>query len=613
MSTGCSRSARASTPAAVRPGSDASGSSSTSTCDELRLVPQEYIDAGDRSGHQPPPPRARQGKRRRDGPGALPPGRSTFRDGRMVRIEYFAEWSEALAAAGLRSSRPLRTAPARNAGRCGVLRGNRVIGLPRFELGTSPTRTERATRLRHSPTGPSLALPYSSCVSARARRVAAAAAVFLVVAGCTSGDDESDSASAEATSPASGDAASTGPPPRPPGRPRPRCASCAWAASTSRPTSRLRAATGAGSWWSAPGRIRVVSGGRVLGTPFLDISDLVTTGGRERAPLDGVRARLRPLRALLRLLHGLGRLHPDRPVPARRRQAQTVPTAARARLVMRVPHHRFNHKGGQLQFGPDGKLYAGFGDGGGGGDPDRNGQNLSRQLAKLIRISPRAGGGYSVPKDNPFRGRSGALPNIYAYGLRNPYRFSFDRLHRQPRRSATWARTRSRRSTSSRTGADAGVRRAAATTSAGASSRGSAATGEGSAPGARPPAITHQHSDGYCSITGGYVIRDRAMGAASTASTCTATTASPTCAVASLRARNAPSRALSAQVSEPGLVRRGRPRPCLRDLARRPRVPAGRALKSAARRRPARPRPATRARAAPRRPPSPSAEGRSRR
>ena len=97
------------------------------------------------------------------------------------------------------------------------------------------------------------------------------------------------------------------------------------------------------------------------------------------------------------------------------------------RLVLRVPHHRFNHKGGQLQFGPDGKLYAGFGDGGGGGDPDGNGQNLGRQLAKLIRIAPRAGGGYSVPKDNPFRGRAGALPNIYAYGLRNPYRFSFDR------------------------------------------------------------------------------------------------------------------------------------------------------------------------------------------
>ena len=97
------------------------------------------------------------------------------------------------------------------------------------------------------------------------------------------------------------------------------------------------------------------------------------------------------------------------------------------RSVIRVPHHRFNHKGGQLQVGPDGMLYAGFGDGGAGGDPDENAQNLGRMLGKMIRIDPRPNGGYSIPPDNPFRNRSGALPEIYAYGLRNPYRFSFDR------------------------------------------------------------------------------------------------------------------------------------------------------------------------------------------
>ena len=99
----------------------------------------------------------------------------------------------------------------------------------------------------------------------------------------------------------------------------------------------------------------------------------------------------------------------------------------RARSVIRVPHQRSNHKGGQLQVGPDGMLYAGFGDGGGGGDPDENAQDLGRMLGKLIRIDPRANGGYSIPADNPFRGRSGARGEIYAYGLRNPYRFSFDR------------------------------------------------------------------------------------------------------------------------------------------------------------------------------------------
>ena len=106
---------------------------------------------------------------------------------------------------------------------------------------------------------------------------------------------------------------------------------------------------------------------------------------------------------------------PDRADPASRRS------------VMRVPHHRANHKGGQLQFGPDGMLYAGFGDGGAGGDPGENAQNLGRMLGKLIRIDPRPGGGYDVPASNPFVRRSGALREIYAYGLRNPYRFSFDR------------------------------------------------------------------------------------------------------------------------------------------------------------------------------------------
>ena len=180
--------------------------------------------------------------------------------------------------------------------------------------------------------------------------------------------------------------------------------------------------------------------------------------------------------------------------------------------MIRVPHHRFNHKGGQLQFGPDGMLYAGFGDGGGGGDPDENAQNLGRMLGKLIRIDPRAGGGYSMPRDNPFRGpRRAPCREIYAYGLRNPYRFSFDRAHGQPRRSATSARTRSRRSTTSRA-ARAGGRRAAATTSAGTSSRAAAATRRAARRAHIPPVLTHTHDDGFCSIIGGYVIRDRSLG-----------------------------------------------------------------------------------------------------
>src|SRR5690554_5603567 len=84
-----------------------------------------------------------------------------------------------------------------------------------------------------------------------------------------------------------------------------------------------------------------------------------------------------------------------------------------------------NHNGGQLALGPDGYLYLGLGDGGSGGDPQGNGQDLGTFLGKLLRIDV-SGDGYTVPDDNPFVGREGAAPEVWAYGLRNPWRFSFD-------------------------------------------------------------------------------------------------------------------------------------------------------------------------------------------
>ena len=175
-----------------------------------------------------------------------------------------------------------------------------------------------------------------------------------------------------------------------------------------------------------------------------------------------------------------------------------------------MPHSRFNHKGGQLQFGPDGMLYAGFGDGGGRGDPDRNAQDLGAILGKLIRIDPRPGGGYRIPSDNPFRGRRGARPEIYAYGLRNPYRFSFDRakghltvgdVGQDAREEISFVPNTRGRGRAPRGGYNFGWP----------AFEGTSRFSSASAPGHRRPAVEQTHDQGWCSITGGYVIRDRAL------------------------------------------------------------------------------------------------------
>ena len=257
------------------------------------------------------------------------------------------------------------------------------------------------------------------------------------------------------------------------------------------------------------GRSRVLRGRRVLGTPFLDLSSRVTTGG-ESGLLSMAFARdFRTSRRFwVYYTDQQGFIQIDQFRASATNPNRAAPDSRRS--VLRVPHHRFNHKGGQLQVGPDGMLYAGFGDGGAGGDPDENAQNLGRMLGKMIRIRPGANGGYSIPPDNPFRNRSGALPEIYAYGLRNPYRFSFDRR------------------TGSLTIGDVGQDEIEEIDfirgrSGGRQPRGGYNFGwdtfegrsrfeSGSAPGQIPPVLQRTHGQGYCSITGGYVIRDRSLG-----------------------------------------------------------------------------------------------------
>lgn len=98
------------------------------------------------------------------------------------------------------------------------------------------------------------------------------------------------------------------------------------------------------------------------------------------------------------------------------------------RTVMTIEQPETNHNGGDLEFGPDGMLYIGLGDGGGFGDPERRGQDLSELVGKMLRIDPTPSGdlGYTVPPDNPFVGVDGARPEIWSVGVRNPWKFSFD-------------------------------------------------------------------------------------------------------------------------------------------------------------------------------------------
>jgi glucose/arabinose dehydrogenase len=177
--------------------------------------------------------------------------------------------------------------------------------------------------------------------------------------------------------------------------------------------------------------------------------------------------------------------------------------------VLRVPHFRFNHKGGQLQVGPDGMLYAGFGDGGSSGDPDENAQNLGRILGKLIRIDPRPGGGYDIPSSNPFRGRGGARDEVYAYGLRNPYRFSFDR--RRGHLTVGDVGQDEVEEIDFVPGRDGGRAPAGGYNFGWDVFEGRSSYEGGRAPGHVPPVIHHERGGGFCSIIGGYVIRDPSL------------------------------------------------------------------------------------------------------
>jgi glucose/arabinose dehydrogenase len=178
------------------------------------------------------------------------------------------------------------------------------------------------------------------------------------------------------------------------------------------------------------GSILVVEDGTITGTPFLDITDRVGSDGTEQGllglafPPDFTESRL--FYVYYTDLDGNN-------VTSRFTASEdgTTGDPGSEEILISQEDYASNHNGGQLAFGPDGYLYIALGDGGGQGDPNENGQDLSILLGKILRIdvdpaNTPEGEAYAIPADNPFVDDPDALPEIWAYGFRNPWRFSFD-------------------------------------------------------------------------------------------------------------------------------------------------------------------------------------------
>jgi len=250
------------------------------------------------------------------------------------------------------------------------------------------------------------------------------------------------------------------------------------------------------------GRVRIVEDGAPLSTPFLDISSEVSSDG-ERGMLSMAFAPDYAASGKLYVFYtdsgGDIRVEELQRALLDPRRVDLAPT--KRRIVLELEHSdSAKHNGGQVQFGPEGLLYIGIGDGG----PSANAQDLGTWFGKILRIDPAAGGAYGVPAGNPFTATAGARPEIWSYGLRNPWRFSFDRV------------------TGDMVIADVGEKAVEEVDFTPRSSGGGAGANFGwdcfegsdtytpgcSVAGHVPPVLERRRADGGCSITGGYVVRD---------------------------------------------------------------------------------------------------------
>ncbi|MFD2365555.1 PQQ-dependent sugar dehydrogenase [Pseudoduganella sp. GCM10020061] len=254
-----------------------------------------------------------------------------------------------------------------------------------------------------------------------------------------------------------------------------------------------------------PGRIRVVRNGALLALPFLDISARVSTAG-EGGLLSMAFAPDYASSGVFYIYY----TDTGNNIVVERHTVSTNPDRADVTgylEIIRIPHPGFtNHYGGLVAFGTDGYLYLGTGDGGGAGDPPGNAQNRNVLLGKLLRLDvsqSRIGEPYRIPTGNPFAGQAGARGEIWALGLRNPWRFAFDG--------------------NSLVIADVGESRAEEINIVSATRpgvnygwdilEGSECFGAASCDktGLETPWIEYTHANGACSITGGLVYRGAAL------------------------------------------------------------------------------------------------------
>lgn len=256
------------------------------------------------------------------------------------------------------------------------------------------------------------------------------------------------------------------------------------------------------------GTIRILKRGQTVARPFLDISDIVQSGGEEGLlSIAFARDYRKSGRFYVYFTNNRSQIEVDQFV--RRRGSRLRANRDSRREVITIPHPATNHNGGQLQMTAKGNLFLGTGDGGGGGDTFDNARKPSSLLGKLLRIRPKAGGGYSIPNDNPFAGPDGrdGRDEIFSIGLRNPWRFAFDRAN--PRRLVI---------------ADVGqsAREEVDYVKVGRALGGNFGwpTLEGTQPfdpnrrgpgDPIPPIFEYSHDNGNCSITGGFIVRDRKL------------------------------------------------------------------------------------------------------